>query len=163
VLRGWALDKQLAFYLLIQPNIPKLTLQQENTQLGGTKHIHINPGIYFPPTIPDRNLVQMAVVCMFVYPHVSSTHFFFSVAQQPLLDPSRPAAKPSQSPVQWVSGTFPRGQSGWGVPLTTHPILAPGSSIGKAMRVPPSVRAWRVPGQLCVFLRLQYYVLESAN
>jgi len=33
---------------------------------------------------------------------------------------SRPALEPTQSPIKWVSGLFPWGQSGRGVKLTTH-------------------------------------------
>ena len=38
--------------------------------------------------------------------------------------PSRPALGPTQPPIQWVPDPS-RGQSGGGVPLTTHPHLAP--------------------------------------
>jgi hypothetical protein len=44
---------------------------------------------------------------------------------------SRPALGPTQPPVQWVPG-LSRGESGRGVMLTIHPLLAPGSRKGKA-------------------------------
>jgi hypothetical protein len=38
---------------------------------------------------------------------------------------SRQAPRPTQPPIDWVQGFFPRGQSGAGVMLTTHRYLAP--------------------------------------
>jgi hypothetical protein len=37
---------------------------------------------------------------------------------------SRPAPRPTQSPVQWAPGLY-RGQGGWIVVLTTYPHLVP--------------------------------------
>jgi hypothetical protein len=42
---------------------------------------------------------------------------------------SRPALRPTQSPVQWVPGSFPCGA---GVTLTTHPHLVPSSRMNSS-------------------------------
>jgi hypothetical protein len=49
---------------------------------------------------------------------------------------SRLALGPTQSPVQWGTGSSPGVKCGWGVLLTTHPLLMPRSRKGRAIPVP---------------------------
>jgi hypothetical protein len=49
---------------------------------------------------------------------------------------SRPALGTTQPPVQWVLG-LSRGQSDWGVVLTTHPLLVPRLRMGTVTSLPP--------------------------
>jgi hypothetical protein len=54
---------------------------------------------------------------------------------------SRMALGSTQPPVKWVSG-LSRGQSGRGVVLTIHPLLAPMSRECKAIPLPPPLWAF---------------------
>ena len=61
-------------------------------------------------------------------------------------EPSRPAPKPTELPVQWAPGLFP-GVKRAGCCVDQPPHLAEGSSMGRATHLP----AWRVTGQTLSF------------
>jgi hypothetical protein len=49
---------------------------------------------------------------------------------------SRPALGPTQPPIQWVLG-ISQGEAGWGVVLTTHPLLAQRLRMSRAIILLP--------------------------
>jgi len=73
--------------------------------------------------------------------------------------PSRPALRPTQSPIQWLPG-ISRGQSGRGVTLTTHPHLAPRLKKEKSYTsTPPLDLRGLFYGRLYLYL----YVINPLN
>jgi hypothetical protein len=69
----------------------------------------------------------------------------------PLSSVSRPALRPTQSPVQWVPAVLSPGQSAagaWRWPLTPH--LVPRSRMSRSyISSPPQAPPWRVAGLFC--------------
>jgi hypothetical protein len=65
----------------------------------------------------------------------------------------------TQPPVQWVPG-LSRGQSGRGVVLTTHPLLAPRSGKSRAIPLPPLWAFEPVTGYLLIYLAIQFRMLD---
>jgi len=57
--------------------------------------------------------------------------------------PSRPALRPTQPPVQWVLGLSWGVKCGWGMLLTTHPLLVLWSWKSRVITLPT---LWATPG-----------------
>ena len=60
-----------------------------------------------------------------------------------ILCPPRPALGPTQPPVKMGTGSFLGVKCGWGVLLTTHPLLVPRSWKSRAIPLPT---LWATPG-----------------
>jgi hypothetical protein len=99
--------------------------------------LYVNPSIpsSIHPTI--HKLSQDSVVCIAICYELDGTGFDPSGGRD-LPDPSRPARGQTTSCTIGAGSPFPR-YSGRGVALTTHPILVPPSSMGRAIPLPPPI------------------------
>ena len=74
-----------------------------------------------------------------------------SLWRQDLLDPIRPALRPTLPLIKWVPGVFFRGKSSRGVTVTTYPLLEPRMSMGGAKTPPPHCVCWTCYGTAFTF------------
>ena len=92
-------------------------------------------------------------VCIYVYSGLGSSvgtatgYGLDSPGSNPggdkIFRPSRLALGPTQPPAKWDTGSFLGVKCGWGVLLTTHPLLVPGSWNNRAIPLPT---LWATPG-----------------